>query len=455
MTHTLYLDTETYNETPITAGTYRYAESAEIMMIQWAIDDGPVSIWDYSEGLLPPDLVSFVENYDAEAIAHNSMFDRNVMRLGDLKMTIPIERWRCTMVQSMQHAFPGGLEAVGKILGLPQDLQKNKEGKALIQKFCKPHPVRVNRRTEALHAVPLANDLDIGSMVYFGADLKKAVRENKFGYLAGILPAESRSYIDIDGKKHGTARAFDGVSRAMNVPDEVRIDMVRYTPKTHPAEWARFREYGKQDIVTLREVHRRLPDWNWQPDDIAMWHLDQRINDRGFAVDIELAEAGARAATEEKTYLNTRFAELTGGLQPTQRAKVQEFINTMYALGIESTAKPVMEPIAADETQPPALRELANIMLSANKTSTAKYGKIVEAMSADGRFRGGLQFSGAQRTRRWAGRIFQPQNLPSRGLPHGDLIELYIAALKTGVHREVFDDLMLYGSAALRGVVTV
>ena len=290
-------------------------------------------------------------------------------------MTIPIERWCCTMVQAMQHALPGGLEAIGKILGLPQDQQKNKEGKALIQKFCKP------------------------------------------------------------------------------APNNHKAD--RYTHETHPAEWGRFREYGKQDIVALREIHRRLPDWNWQPDDIAMWHLDQRINDRGFAVDVELAEAGARAAIEEKEYLNTRFAELTGGLQPTQRAKVQAFINTTYGMGIDSTAKPIMTPIAADESRPPALREIAEIMLSANKTSTAKYGAMVDAVSTDGRFRGGLQFAGAQRTRRWAGRIFQPHNLPSRGLPHGDLIELYIAALKTGCHREVFDDLMLYGSAALRGVVTV
>lgn len=372
---TLYLDTETYNEQPITVGTYRYAETAEIMMIQWAIDDGPVEIWDYSDGTPPPDLVAFASNYSAEVVAHNSMFDRNVLRLGNLKMNIPIDRWSCTMTQAMSHALPGGLEAVGQILGLPQDHQKNKEGKALINRFCKPAP-----------------------------------------------------------NNHKASR---------------------YTRETHPAEWERFREYGKQDIVALREIHRRLPRWNWQPDDIALWHLDQLINDRGFAVDIELAEAGARAAIEEKEHLNSRFAELTGGLQPTQRAQVQAFINDTYRLGLTSTAKPIMEPLSTDEAAPAALRELASIMLSANKTSTAKYGAIAAAVSSDGRFRGGLQFAGASRTRRWAGRTFQPQNLPSRGLPHGDMVELYIAALKSGCHREVFDDLMLYGSAALRGVVTV
>ena len=452
---TIYLDTETFNRTPITAGTYRYAESAEIMMIQWAIDDGPVEIWDYSEGTPPPDLVSFVENYDAEVIAHNSMFDRNVLRLGDLKMTLPIERWRCTMVQAMQHALPGALEQLGKILGLPQDLQKNKEGKALIQKFCKPHNKTVNIRREALQAIPTGHCTDIGKRVYFGADIAKAVREENHGILMDLDPALTKLW-SVNGRRHFTVRCYEAVNAAMEIPEHAaRVDSIRFNHESHPAEWERFREYGKQDIVALREIHRRLPDWNWQSDDIAMWHLDQRINDRGFAVDIELAEAGAQAAIDEKEYLNTRFAVLTGGLQPTQRAKVQEFINTTYGLSLGSTAKPVLVPLAADETQMPALRELAEIMLSANKTSTAKYGSIMQAVSTDGRFRGGLQFAGASRTRRWAGRIFQPQNLPSRGLPPGDLIELYIIALKAGCYQEVFDDLMLYGSAALRGVVTV
>lgn len=452
---TLYLDTETFNRTDIKAGTYRYAESAELMMVQWAVDDGPVHIWDYSEGSSPPDLASFIENFDAEVIAHNAMFDRNVSRLGNLKMIIPIKRWRCTMVQAMQHALPGSLEQLGKVLGLPQDQQKNKDGKALIQKFCKPHNNRVNVRREALHAIPLATDADIGMLVYFGADIAKAVREEKHGILTGITPTEARPYI-VDGRRHGSARCCMAVSEAMAIPaDAVRIDEVRFDHKSHPAEWERFREYGKQDIVALREIHRRLPTWNWQPDDIAMWHLDQKINDRGFAVDMDLARAGAQAATDEKTYLNTRFAVLTNGLQPTQRAKVQEFINTTYGLSLDSTAKPSITPLLDDVAQPESLREMVNIMLSANKTSTAKYGSIVRAVSSDGRFRGGLQFAGAQRTRRWAGRIFQPHNLPSRGLPPGDLIELYIIALKAGVYQEVFDDLMLYGSAALRGVVTV
>ncbi len=369
----MYLDTETFNRQDIKVGTYKYAETAEIMMIQWAVDDGPVYLWDYSDGYPPPDLAAFVNNYNPIVIAHGAMFDRNVLRLGNLKIDIPIEQWQCTLVQAYQHALPGKLEILGEVLGLGTDQQKNKRGQALIKRFCKP------------------------------------------------------------------------------APSNPKAD--RYDRVSHPAEWAEFREYAKQDIIALREVHRRLPVWNWSTEDIAQWHLDQRINDRGFRVDIPLVEAGARAALEEKGSLFARFAELTGGLKPTQRAKAQGFINQHFNLQIQSTAKHILTPISEDQTAPPMLREIANIILSANKTSTAKYAAIAQAVSADDRFRGGLQFAGAARTRRWAGRVFQPQNLPSRGLPKEDMIGAYIQALKAGNHRLLFDDLMLYGAAALRSVV--
>jgi DNA polymerase len=370
----LYLDTETYSLVDLkTAGTYRYAENADIMLIQYAIGDGPVVVWDHHDRTPPPDLARYQRETGCQVIAANAMFDRTVMRLGNLRQEIPIKAWRCTMVQAMSHALPGALSDQGKVLGLPQDMQKLADGRKLINRFCKPAP---------------GNHL---------AD--------------------------------------------------------RYTRDTHPEEWARFVEYGVQDVIALREIRKRLPVWNWQPADIADWHLDQKINDRGFAVDLELVEAGARAAVTEKEFLGERFAILTGGLRPSQRDKVRDFINAWYDLELTGTAKHIMQPIADDERRPADLREIARIVLASNKTSTAKYATMLEALSADGRFRGGLQFSGARRTRRWAGRVFQPQNLPSRALPPGDMIEAYIHALKAGIHREFFDDLMLYGAAALRGVV--
>ena len=224
---------------------------------------------------------------------------------------------------------------------------------------------------------------------------------------------------------------------------------------THPADWALFCDYCVRDVDALHEVWQRLPLWNWSPRDVALWHLDQRINSRGFYADGELAAAGARAATTEKALLASRFAELTGGLAPTQRAKVQEFINTKFGLSLTSTAKPAVEPLVKDKSKPAELREIAQIILDANKSSTAKYPAVQKRISPDGRLRGALQFAGAGRTRRWAGRGAQFQNLPSRGLPPAEKIKEYIDMLKIGVHDLFFDNLMLYGAAALRGLVVV
>jgi len=94
---------------------------------------------------------------------------------------------------------------------------------------------------------------------------------------------------------------------------------------------------------------------NWQSDDLALWHLDQRINDRGMPIDVELAQAGARQAVAEKERLTTRFKELTGGLGPTQRAKIQDFMNARYGLVLTSTAGEVTKPLLQDPNTPDEL----------------------------------------------------------------------------------------------------
>lgn len=224
---------------------------------------------------------------------------------------------------------------------------------------------------------------------------------------------------------------------------------------THPAEWARFKQYAGNDIVAMRECVKRMPAWNWNESAIAEWHLDQRINERGFQVDRELTRAGARAAVTEKERIGVRFRELTRGVvdRPSQRAQFQEFVHKEFGVELEDTTKATFTQMLREPGLDPRLAELMNLSMAANKTSTAKYAALDPAVGPDGRFRGGLQFAGAGRTRRWAGRLFQPQNLPSRGLPKPEQVEDYIHHLKQDTHALFFDDLMLYGAAALRGCV--
>ena len=230
----------------------------------------------------------------------------------------------------------------------------------------------------------------------------------------------------------------------------------RYDRHSHPDEWAQFCEYGVRDIDAMRECAKRMPDVNLRGEGLLTYHLDQRINDRGFNVDVELVEAGARAAEVEKATLQARFEEITGAaVRPTQRQKFCDYLNEHYDLGIDNTRSATFQEILKnpDDVHPEAA-ELMRIAMLSNKTSTAKYKTMVPAVSPDGRFRGGLAYSGASRTRRWAGRTFQPQNLPSRGLPDPENVSRYIDALKADCHDLMFDDLMLYGSASLRGIIT-
>lgn len=370
----LWLDRETWNEIDLkVVGTYVYADTAEDLLLAYAIDDDPVRVWDCTDGSrLPQDLLHTIENAE-EVWAHNAQFDKAIHRTQRLPQ-IELTRWRCSMAMALSHALPGGLDDLCHVLKVPDDLAKLKEGKKLVALFTRPQPA--NRKA------------------------------------------------------------------------------VRATRETHPEEWARFVAYAANDVAAMRECVKRMPTWNWNDSAIAEWHLDQRINERGFAVDRQLTKAGAAAAITEKERIGVRFRELTKGVveRPSQRAQFQEYLNKTFRLRLDNTRSDTFNQEMKGNL-PPACRELMQLAIASNKTSTAKYAALDPAVSRDGRFRGGLQFAGASRTRRWAGRMFQPQNLPSRGLPPAESIESYIEHLKNGTHDLFFDNLMLYGAASLRGVV--
>lgn len=373
----LWLDRETFSEVDLKeVGTYQYAQSAKDLLIAYAIDDGPVQVWDCTADPMPEDLWHAMTTAE-EVIAHNAQFDRAIHN-GPAQVHLPpiaLIRWRCSMAQALSHALPGALDNLCQVLSIPTEMAKLKDGKKLVQLFTRPQPA--NRK--------------------------------------------------------------------------IRIA----TRLTHPEEWERFKLYAGNDISAMRECVRRMPKWNWDDDCIAEWHCDQRINERGFQVDQELTRAGAAAAIVEKERIGVRFRELTYGIvaRPSQREQFKTFVSENFGVNLEDTTKDTFTLMIKNGEVEGDLKELMELSMASNKTSTAKYAALDPAVMADGRFRGGLQFAGAGRTRRWAGRLFQPQNLPSRGLPSAELVEQYIECLKLGTHDLFFSDLMRYGAAALRGVV--
>lgn len=377
---TLYLDLETYSEERIQHGTHRYAERAEILLLAYALGDAPVRVIDMtgsygdSSLALPAELKVALADPDVLVCAHNSHFDRTVLRHVMPEVCPPVERWRDTMVKALAHGLPGKLDTLCEVLGLPQDQRKLKVGGQLINRFCKPQPAA---RT-----------------------LRRATRE------------------------------------------------------THPEEWAQFIEYAGADIVSMREIDKRLPTWNYKGEELDLWHLDQRINDRGVAVDLELARAAIDASERTKAELAARTADLTGGevQATTQRDALLAHLLEQYGVNLPDLRASTLERRIDDPDLPAVVRELLGNRLAASTTSVSKYKTLVNATSSDGRLRGTLQFCGAARTGRWAGRLFQPQNLPRPTMKQA-AIDAGIDALKAGAADLLGYDVMQLCSSAVRSAL--
>lgn len=381
---TLWFDCETFSECDLkSAGTHAYAEhpSTEITVAQWAIDDGEPEVQDMTATNMTISrcnrLAQYLVDPSVTVIAHNSMFDRTLLR-HCWGLDVPVERWQDTMIQAMSHGLPGGLDKIGQIVGLPVDQQKDKRGRELIMLFCKPRPK--------------------------GSLLRRATRE------------------------------------------------------THPEQWSEFIEYSRQDIVAMRAIGTRLPSWNYRAGhlELALWHLDQRINDRGVAVDLDLARAAIEAVAIEQKRLKEAVIDQTGGAvtNVSQRDNLLTFICAEYGVSLPDMKADTLRRRMDDPELPEAVKLLMSIRLEATKTSTAKYKALVNATSADGRLRNTLQFAGAQRTARWAGRIFQPQNLPRPEYGFdGEAQELVVEALKTHCADLVYSNVMQQTANCIRGCI--
>lgn len=339
----LFLDTETYCETPINNGTHRYAEGAEIIMWQWAVGDGPVIIRDGDEDI--SDLLALLEDPDYEIVIHNSAFDRTVMAHNGIN--VPVSRVFDTMVCAMAHSLPGALGTLCSILGVSLEDSKDVEGRKWINLFCKPQPK--------------------------GRKMRRATRES------------------------------------------------------HPTEWQKFRDYGGRDIKAMREIYKKLPRWNYRGAELELWHLDQKINERGVLMDLDLAHGAIRASDRAQKELARQAVTMTDGqvTAATQRDKMLEHILEAYGIQLADLKGSTVERALEDEDLPPELKELLRVRLDASKTSVSKYKRVLNGVSADGRLRGLLAFCGALRTGRWAGRLLQPQNL-SRGVLSPEGVDLAI-----------------------------
>ena len=188
----------------------------------------------------------------------------------------------------------------------------------------------------------------------------------------------------------------------------------RNLPRHAPEKWATYKAYNAQDVETERAVykallHHALPEHEW-----ALYALDQRINDRGVRVDRLLVKNAMAVDLAFSQQAFQRARELTGLENPGSVSQLKAWLADMD-MPMESLSKRIVQEKAAGAEG--IVKELLELRLELSKTSVKKYESMARCICKDGRVHGLLQFGGASRTFRWAGRLVQAQNLPQNHLP--------------------------------------
>ena len=351
----IHFDIESFSSVPIKNGTYSYAESedAELLLLSYSINGGPVELIDVARGEEIPDfLLKALVDDNVIKWAHNATFERVFLSYW-LKRNYPEyfksysipedsvsnyldpRSWRCTMIWAAYLGLPLSLEGVGAVLGL--DKQKLQEGKDLIRYFCVPcKPTKANG------------------------------------------------------------------GRTRNMPSDA------------PDKWERFRSYNIRDVEVELGIHNKLsrfpvPDFVWDE-----YHLDQEINDRGILLDMDVVNNAIKFDTFSKARLMGTLKDKTELDNPNSVAQLKDWLDSK---GIETESLDKKAIVDLLKTVPTDVADVLKLRQQLAKSSVKKYQSMANSVCADGRARGMFQFYGANRSGRWAGRIIQLQNLPQNHMP--------------------------------------
>lgn len=190
----------------------------------------------------------------------------------------------------------------------------------------------------------------------------------------------------------------------------------RNLPQHDPEKWALFKRYNGMDVIAERANDRKLAPWPVPESIMQQWREDVEMNARGVAVDMALVKGALACSaliTEEQT---AESKTLTGLANPGSRAQL---LGWLHNRGVELpglTKEDVTHALAGE--LPSDVRRVLELRQQLGKTSNTKYETIAASAGPDHRVRGTLQFYGANRTGRWAGRLLQVQNLPRTYLDH-------------------------------------
>lgn len=232
------------------------------------------------------------------------------------------------------------------------------------------------------------------------------------GYTAGLDATGRALGLPEDKRKLNTGKALIRYFCVPCAPSKANGGRTRNYPHHAPERWELFKEYNRQDVTTEMEIERRLsavpvPDFVQRE-----WETDLIINSRGVAIDMGMVEGALELGATVRNTLTTEAVKISGLSNPNSVKQLASWLESETGEEINGLRKDTVAKMLARDDNSPEVQRMLEIRQELGKTSTKKYDAIEQAVCQDGRVRGLLQFYGANRTGRWAGRLVQVQNLP-------------------------------------------
>ena len=358
---TLSIDIETFSSADLSkCGVYKYAEAPdfEILLFGYSADGAPVQVVDLATGdTIPDEVVTALTDDTVIKWAFNAQFER-----------ICLSRWL------RDH---GSFDNTG--YSIPEDT---------LGDYLNPVSWHCTMIWSAYMGLPLSLE-GVGAVL--GLD-KQKLTEGKDLIRYFCQPC---------------------------APTKSNGGRTRNRPENAPEKWTAFKRYNVRDVEVEMSIQAKLakfpvPEPVWEE-----YHIDQEINDRGVALDMELVHQAIKMDNRSRQELLAGMKRLTALENPNS---VQQMKQWLSENGLELDSLGKKDVAKAIKAAPPDQQEVLLLRQQLAKSSVKKYQAMEKAVCADGRARGMFQFYGANRTGRWAGRIIQMQNLPQNHLP--DLAEV-------------------------------
>jgi len=260
------------------------------------------------------------------------------------------------------------------------------------------------------------------------------------GYTAGLEATGRALGLPEDKQKLNTGKALIRYFCSPCKPSKANGGRTRNYPHHDPEKWALFKEYNKQDVVAEMEIDTRLSAFP-VPDFVQkQWETDLLINDRGVAVDMDFVHGALELGATVSTSLKEEAIQLSGLYNPNSVKQLAQWLEEQTGEEITNLRKETVSSLLNRDANSDEVNRMLAIRQELGKTSMKKYDAIEECVCPDGRVRGLLQYYGANRTGRWAGRLVQVQNLPRTYTEPLDLARQLVK------HRQLDGLKVVYGS---------